>query len=91
MIRSAIHLAFQPTKLPSARASGSTGWCEERRPILLLLPARVARCGLHRPLLYETTSYGYRVQPDQQLQRFDNRISYNSFGFQEPVTALRPG
>ncbi len=49
--------------------------------------------GLHRPLLYEKTSYGYRVQPDQHLHRFGNTVSYNSFGLRsEPADAEpKPG
>lgn len=36
--------------------------------------------GLHAPLLYERTAYGYRVKPGQQLRRFGNRLAYNRFG-----------
>lgn len=47
--------------------------------------------GLHQPVLYETTAYGYRVQPNQELSRFGNRVFYNAFGLRsEPMTVL-PG
>lgn len=36
--------------------------------------------GLHAPLLYERTTYGYRVKPSQDLRRFGNRLRYNRFG-----------
>lgn len=45
--------------------------------------------GLGQPVLYETTAYGYRVQANQNLRRFGNRILYNSFGLRSgPTTAL---
>lgn len=45
--------------------------------------------GLHTPVLYETTDYGYRVQPNQDIRRFGNRIFYNSLGLRsETVTAV---
>lgn len=46
--------------------------------------------GLHRPLLYEVTSYGYRVAPDQDLRRFGNRIFYNRQGLRSEPMAERP-
>jgi lysophospholipase L1-like esterase len=45
--------------------------------------------GLHTPVLYETTTYGYRVQPDQDIRRFGHHIFYNSFGMRsQPTTAM---
>lgn len=46
--------------------------------------------GLHTPVLYETTTYGYRVQPDQDIMRFGNRIFYNAFGMRSEPVAARP-
>jgi lysophospholipase L1-like esterase len=47
--------------------------------------------GLHQPLLYETSHYGYRVKPDQDIRRFGNRYFSNSFGLRsESITPL-PG
>jgi GDSL-like Lipase/Acylhydrolase family len=46
--------------------------------------------GLHRPLLYEKTGYGYRVQPDQHLRRFGNTVSYNSFGLRSEAVDPDP-
>jgi len=47
-------------------------------------------CGLGKPLLYEKTSYGYRVQPDQSLKRFGRRVSYNAFGMRSEPATPRP-
>lgn len=47
-------------------------------------------CGLGRPLLYEKTSYGYRVLPDQSLKRFGNRVSYNAYGMRSEAATPRP-
>lgn len=42
--------------------------------------------GLHTPLLYETTEYGYRVVPNQSIKRFGNRVFYNAYGLRsEPI------
>jgi len=46
--------------------------------------------GLHRPLLYEPTSYGYRVQPNQSLRRFGNRVFYDERGLRSEPVADRP-
>ena len=49
------------------------------------------RLGLHTPVLYETTAYGYRVVPDQNLRRFGNRVYYNALGLRsEPCSNLPP-
>ena len=60
--------------------------------IILLLAMEVGAhlCGLGRPLLYEKTSYGYRVVPNQSLRRFGHRVSYNAFGMRSENTAARP-
>jgi lysophospholipase L1-like esterase len=46
--------------------------------------------GLHAPLLYERTGYGYRVKPGQQLRRFGNRLAYNRFGMRSDEIADVP-
>jgi lysophospholipase L1-like esterase len=45
--------------------------------------------GLHSPILYQVTSYGYRVAPDQDVHRFGNRVRINQQGLRnEPVAPL---
>lgn len=56
--------------------------------VALELGARL--CGLGRPLLYEKTSYGYRVLPNQHLKRFGNRVSYNVYGMRSEPATPRP-
>ncbi|MEO8005634.1 MAG: SGNH/GDSL hydrolase family protein [Betaproteobacteria bacterium] len=47
--------------------------------------------GLHSPILYERTAYGYRVVPNQSMRRLGNRIFVNEFGMRsETVAALSP-
>ena len=46
--------------------------------------------GLHRPVLYEATAYGYRVVPDQDLRRFGNHVFYNHFGMRSEPATPRP-
>jgi hypothetical protein len=47
--------------------------------------------GLHHPVVYEQTEYGYRALPNQDLLRFGNRIRYNEFGLRnDPITPV-PG
>jgi lysophospholipase L1-like esterase len=55
---------------------------------LLIAVEGVARWfGLHTPVLYERTSYGYRVKPSQDIRRFGNRVFYNSYGLRsEPMS-----
>ena len=49
--------------------------------ILLLVAELIARsAGLHTPVLYERTAYGYRVAPNQTLKRFGRAVAYNSQG-----------
>lgn len=49
--------------------------------ILLLVAELLARSvGLHTPVLYERTAYGYRVAPNQTLKRFGRAVVYNSQG-----------
>jgi lysophospholipase L1-like esterase len=41
---------------------------------------------LHTPVIYEKTTYGYRVVPNQDLRRFGNRSFYNEQGLRsEPM------
>lgn len=58
----------------------------------LLLTGELAgrALGLHTPVLYEVASYGYRVQPDQELRRFGNRIFYNAYGMRSESVAPKP-
>jgi lysophospholipase L1-like esterase len=45
--------------------------------------------GLHTPVLYERTSYGYRMSPNQDIRRFGKRVFVNSSGLRsEPVTGV---
>jgi lysophospholipase L1-like esterase len=45
--------------------------------------------GLHIPMLYQVTSYGYRVAPDQDIRRFGHRVFINHQGLRnEPITPL---
>jgi lysophospholipase L1-like esterase len=46
--------------------------------------------GLHRPVLYETTAYGYRPQPNQDLRRFGNRVFYNAQGMRSESFEPKP-
>jgi lysophospholipase L1-like esterase len=61
-------------------------------PIALLaaieLPCRAF--GLHRPVLYEATAYGYRVKPFQEIHRFGNRYFSNEFGLRSEPTSPLP-
>lgn len=59
--------------------------------LVVLVGAELAlrALGLHTPLLYETTSYGYRVRPNQDLRRFGNRVFVNSHGLRsESISPL---
>src|SRR5262252_4393364 len=56
--------------------------------VLLLVAELVARsAGLHTPVLYERTSYGYRVAPDQSLNRFGRAVEYNAHGLRSAPLA----
>ncbi len=45
--------------------------------------------GLHTPMLYQVTSYGYRVAPDQDIRRFGHRVFINHQGLRnEPIAPL---
>jgi len=45
--------------------------------------------GLHTPMLYQVTSYGYRVAPDQDFRRFGHRVFINHQGLRnEPIAPL---
>jgi lysophospholipase L1-like esterase len=46
--------------------------------------------GLHRPVIYEATSYGYRAVPNQDIFRLGNRIVYNAYGMRSEPIAARP-
>lgn len=52
------------------------------------LAARTA--GLHAPLLYDVTDYGYRVRPGQSLVRLGNRVEYDAQGLRSAAVATRP-
>lgn len=58
--------------------------------ILVALEAGARLVGLGRPLLYEKTSYGYRVVPGQQLNRFGKRVAYNEWGMRSEPVSARP-
>jgi lysophospholipase L1-like esterase len=46
--------------------------------------------GLHSPILYERTAYGYRVVPNQSMRRLGNRIFVNEFGMRSETVAVLP-
>lgn len=46
--------------------------------------------GLHTPVLYKTTAYGYRVQPQQDIRRFGNRIYYDVYGLRSEGISVLP-
>jgi lysophospholipase L1-like esterase len=41
--------------------------------------------GIDRPVIYEKTTYGYRVAPNQDLRRFGNRSFYNAEGLRSEL------
>jgi lysophospholipase L1-like esterase len=56
---------------------------------MLILEAVGRVYGLHQPVIYEKTTYGYRVAPNQNIHRFGNRIFYNEQGLRsEPMTLV---
>jgi lysophospholipase L1-like esterase len=65
-------------------------WCAVVVAVLAASELLCRVCGLHRPVLYETTVYGYRVQPNQDLRRFGNRVFYNAFGMRSESTTALP-
>jgi lysophospholipase L1-like esterase len=89
-------------RLALASACGAIGGGERlrRRAIatfavilgVLALAEFLARlAGLHTPLLYERTAYGYRALPNQSLRRFGNEVRYNAQGLRsEPLTDPAP-
>lgn len=45
--------------------------------------------GLHHPIVFERTTYGYRVVPGQDIRRFGNRAYFNSMGLRsEPASTV---
>jgi lysophospholipase L1-like esterase len=45
--------------------------------------------GLHHPVVFERTTYGYRIVPGQDIRRFGNRAYFNSLGLRsEPASAV---
>ncbi len=46
--------------------------------------------GLHTPVLYEATAYGYRVRPGQDIRRFGNRVHYDRFGLRSDSALPMP-
>jgi hypothetical protein len=46
--------------------------------------------GLHQPIIYEQTAYGYRVVPNQDLVRFENRSFYNAQGMRSEAISVAP-
>jgi lysophospholipase L1-like esterase len=67
-----------------------------RRVLLVLLAALLLGegagrlAGLHTPLLYEPTAYGYRVVPGQDIVRFGNRVHYSAAGLRSEAVAAEP-
>lgn len=60
--------------------------------IVLLSAAEVAgrAVGLHTPIIYETTDYGYRVVPEQNIHRFGRHAFFNAEGMRSPPIAALP-
>ena len=60
--------------------------------VFILLTSEIAArsFGLHTPVLYERTSYGYRVKPGQDIRRFGHRVFYNSYGLRSEPMSLSP-
>jgi hypothetical protein len=46
--------------------------------------------GLHEPVVYERTGYGYRAAPNQALTRFGNHVEYNAQGLRSGPITPRP-
>ena len=46
--------------------------------------------GLHHPVLFERTEYGYRVKPNQDILRFGNRVFFNDLGLRSESTPASP-
>ncbi len=60
---------------------------------VLLLSAAEGLCralGLHTPVLYEVTTYGFRPIPSQSLRRFGNRVFYNDMGLRSESSSPLP-
>lgn len=59
--------------------------------VLLLGAEGVCRgLGLHTPVLYEPTSYGFRPVPNQNIRRFGNRIFYDGVGLRSEPHSVAP-
>lgn len=80
-------------------AAGRPSWLPGRRAAAAacILGALLATCelsgralGLHTPVLYEATSYGYRARPLQDIWRFGNHIHYDRFGLRSDGVAAAP-
>lgn len=88
--------------LPSCSASGAAANPPGglRRPlgprlaIAILIAAAACEIagrayGLHQPVIYEATAYGYRVAPNQDARRFGHGVRYNTLGLRnDAVTAV---
>lgn len=57
---------------------------------LVLLELAARAYGLHQPVIFEKTEYGYRAAPSQNLKRFGNRVYYNDAGLRSEPFAPRP-
>lgn len=79
-------------------ASPRMDWLRSRFGLLLVstlivlgtAEALMRHLGLHRPVLYEITAYGYRVKPNQDIRRFGHRIYYNEFGMRSEESTRLP-
>lgn len=80
----------------SAHAAGSARrrwfpWLPVFALLLVVVGEVVGRVnGLHQPVVYQQTAYGYRPSPNQDLRRFGNRVRYNAFGLRNEAIEAMP-
>lgn len=58
--------------------------------LLAALELMLRLLGMHRPVLYERTDFGYRIKPEQNLAILGKRSFYNSIGLRSGEVSLRP-
>ena len=58
--------------------------------MLVLFELAGRHWGLHHPVIFERTTYGYRVVPNQDILRFGNRAFFNALGLRSETTTALP-